>query len=72
MKSKTHIVGALLLICGIAGGLLYASMDESGSAAVVSHGQPHEQQGTQGAAAHSQGSDHFGCHNHGAAMYHCH
>jgi hypothetical protein len=67
MKSKFIIPGALLLICGIGAGAVYANLDAVES--VLAAANAHE---TRGAVAPSRGSDPFGCHRHGAVTYHCH
>lgn len=69
MKSKSTIFGALLLVCGIGGGLAYANIDSLESALARANGHSHS---VQGAASPNRGSDHLGCHRHGAVTYHCH
>ena len=69
MKSKSYIFGALLLICGVGAGVVYANVDAFAAALATVTSHSHS---TQGAAASSRGTDHFGCHRHGAVTYHCH
>ena len=69
MKSKSSIIAAVVFICGIAGGLVYANMDGLDSALARANEHMH---GTQGAVAASREGDAFGCHRHGPVTYHCH
>jgi len=69
MKSKSYLTAAVVLVCGIAGGLVYANMDVLESALSRASEHTHNMQGS---AAASQDADSFGCHRHGAVTYHCH
>ena len=69
MKSKSYLIAAVVFICGIAGGLVYANMDTLES--VLARATEHTHN-SQAAGAASRDGDSFGCHRHGPVTYHCH
>lgn len=69
MKSKSSIIATVVVIFGIAGGLVYANMDALDSALSRAGEHTHNMQGS---AAASRNADSFGCHRHGPVTYHCH
>ena len=67
MKSKSFVFAAIVFVCGLAGGLVYANMDALGTALAAANEHSH---GLQASAASV--SDPLGCHRHAPATYHCH
>ncbi len=69
MKSKSYLIGAAVLVCGLAGGLLYANHDALESRLANANAPTHEKHSV---AAPEPARDQFGCHRHGGVSYHCH
>jgi len=69
MNSTSYLIGAALLICSIAGGLVYANIDGVESRLADANRPAHEMKS---AAAAQPERDQFGCHRHGPVSYHCH